>query len=112
MLMTSYSERRDFKRLAKALDPNEATLGYLQAIERDLARLTLIERRLKRIELATAAMLKVVGAIVVRLEEQANAVEEGQVKRDDQPQHPRDESRRPSAEAGGGGSIVDRPQVA
>ena len=43
-------DKADFRRLAKLMDPNEVVAGYLQALERDAHRLSLIERRLSRIE--------------------------------------------------------------
>ena len=43
-------DKADFRRLARAMDPNEVVAGYLQALERDAQRLSLIERRLSRIE--------------------------------------------------------------
>ena len=43
-------DKADFRRLARAMDPNEVVAGYLQALERDAQRLRHIERRLSRIE--------------------------------------------------------------
>ena len=64
-----------FKRLAKAMDPNETTTGYLQAIERDLGRLTLIERRLTRLEKAFRDVAKALDLPLARIEKRQNELD-------------------------------------